>query len=169
MTWQEEMMPMLRSIIDDTDVTALTYSDDRLEEILVIAATYVEMRVSTGVYTMSVAQVTMTPDPVDRRDNGFVNLTVMKAACIIGRGEWKARAKQSIVVKDDVSMIDTRNASGDTRAWAEDMCKEYDKAELDYRLGNSKAGQAIVGPHCTDNMLNTQSPSGHRGRQDYFN
>ncbi len=26
-------------------------------------------------------------------------------------------------------------------------CKKYDDAELEFRLGNSNAGEAIIGPH----------------------
>ena len=167
MAWDSTMILMLRGIIGDLD--SETYADDRLKQLLTIGATFVQQALGTSTYTISVDCSEISPDPVLTKDVGFVNLTVLKTACLIGASEWKTNARGSMMVKDDVSSIDTRSKASETKEWAKDICEGYAQAELEYRLGNSKAGHAIVGPHCTDEMLTTQAINDHRGRINGFN
>ena len=165
MAWDTTMITMLRAIIGDLDGD--TYEDERLKQLLVVAATFVQDDVGTS-YTISVPLSTISPDPVDTGDEGFVNLVVIKTACMIGVADWKTKSRNAMMVKDDVSSIDGRNIASEAREWARDLCKGYEDAELEYRLGNSRAGHAIIGPHMTDEMITTTAVSDHRGRESSF-
>ena len=73
--WKISMVLMLRSLIGDLDSTK--YTDTRLEQILSVGAYNVvnDADFSTD-YTVDVAKVRITPDPVSNNDGDFVTLTV---------------------------------------------------------------------------------------------
>ena len=89
MAWQDTMVIMLRVVIDDMGSNP-TYSDSRLEEILVVSAKLTKKDVDfANDYTIGVTDSTITPDPVSTSDNAFVNLVTLKAACLVANSEFK--------------------------------------------------------------------------------
>ena len=148
MAWSDEMVVMLRAVIGDMN-TPYEFNDASLQQLLVSAGQLIVIDVEfPQTYVFDHANPNITPDPtLPPRDDGFINLCVLKAACLLGYGEWRKKAREGMSVKDDVSSIDMRTVSGDTKAWAQDLCKAYEQAEMDYKLGHNIPGQAIVGPH----------------------
>jgi len=148
MAWDTEMVNLLRYVINDTDALTQEYSDSRLKSLIVTAA-----QLTLGVvdfprdYTIDISNITISPDPTTTKDNGFVNLVILKAACLLASGDYRSSAKQGVVIRDGPSTIDARATLITKKDIMDSACSKYDDAELEFRLGNSNAGEAIVGPH----------------------
>ena len=155
MGWATEMTLIVRSLVDDYDdgVAATVYSDDRLENAILISAQLVIFDVEFDkTYTIDVDSCVLTPDPTaDAKDNAFINLVSLKTACIILGGEAKAAATGSMKVKDGgrfgVSEIDTSQAYKALQERAKTSCKDYQDARTQYQAGNGRAGEAIISPY----------------------
>lgn len=150
MSWQNEMVVILRHLIDD--VCATVYTDPRLEETIIVAAQLVNLEVDFDkVYTIDIDSLILTPDPTSAvRDNAFINLVVLKAACIILAGEAKANALQAIKIKDGPTEIDTgqRHKALETRVTH--VCEDFTRAKLQYVTGDGRTGQAVMTPFTWD-------------------
>ena len=120
MAWQTEMTTLLRYVINDTDATSYEFTDSRLQTLIVSSAA---------------------------NDNGFINLVVLKSACMLADGEYRTASNKGIVIRDGPSSVDARALIASKQQIASDSCAKYEKAELEFRLGNSNAGEAIIGPH----------------------
>ena len=94
MHWEGAMIGMLRVVIDDNAYQgSYTYTDSRLVQVLVTAAMYVNQEVEFDTdYTIDVIDSSISPDPYDHGDNLFLNMVVMKAACIIDQGVFREKA-----------------------------------------------------------------------------
>ena len=156
MAWQDDMVTMLRVIIDDNGSNP-EYSNSRLEEVIVVAATMTKKDVDfDNDYTISVSGVTISPDPVTETDHAFINLVTLKSACLLANSEYKTEASRAITVRDGSSAIDTKGVAAAKKSWRDSICEDYSKAEREYRIGNSQAGKSIIGPygHLTSNKSN---------------
>ena len=147
--WKVEMTSLLRYVINDTDASNREFTDERLCSLLVTSA-----QLTQGVvdfprdYTIDIANSGISPDPIaGAKDNGFVNLVILKAACLLAAGEYRASTNKGIVIRDGPSSVDARGLVAGKKEMMESSCKKYDAAELEFRLGNSNAGEAIIGPH----------------------
>lgn len=156
MAWQTEMVRYLRYCVFDLDPNSPTYSDQRLQELLVWSAQLVEQELDfSQQFVADQDGLTITPDPTDRvgppptRDDSFVNLVVMKAACVVDRGEVRAAIGQAIRVRDGTSSIDLRGVmEGKLKLLLKGgWCAAFDDAKVQYLLNKSHiAGAAIMSP-----------------------
>tara|TARA_R110000824_G_scaffold16317_5_gene67804 strand:+ start:368 stop:907 length:540 start_codon:yes stop_codon:yes gene_type:complete len=147
--WKPEMTTLLRYVINDTDTTTREFTDERLHSLIVTSA-----QLTRGVvdfpreYTVDVANSGISPDPTTGdRDNGFINLIILKAACLLATGEFRSASNKGIVIRDGPSSVDARGLVSAKKQMMESTCQKYEEAELEFRLGNSNAGEAIIGPH----------------------
>jgi hypothetical protein len=153
MSWQAEMRTVLRAMVDDID-SPQAYSDARLEQLLAVAAQFVANEMSFPLdYTADVTAPDISPDPTDRdggsRNDDFVNLVCLRAACLIDHGKVRRAVGQGIMVKDGSSTIDLRDsAKGYLQLLAKGWCAVYQQAKDEYRAGQTGAGVgvAILGP-----------------------
>lgn len=152
MAWQDEMTAILRTLVGDLDATV--YTDDRLQQILVVGAFQVLRELSfTTTYSVSVGSVTLSPDPTltATKDDSFTNLVCLKAAAITDKGSAIQATRRAISVKDGTSAIDLR---GPLEGWLSLLEKggwtaAYEKAKLEYQSGQSVAGMAVMTPFRT--------------------
>jgi uncharacterized protein (UPF0210 family) len=148
MPWQDEMIPTLRVMLNDLSETAPTYSDDRLEQVLVVAAKMVSAELGlTDTYRISVANVTMSPDPTAAatKNDSFVNLVTLKAACVVDRGVALVGANRAIYVKDGASAIDLRGVSeAKLKLLEKGWCAVYEDAKFEHQNGLAGAAGAMV-------------------------
>lgn len=150
MSWQGQMSTMIRHIIGDVDPSNYKYSPYRIETTILVAAQLVTFDVDLpNSYTINIEQCKLLPDPTrdETRDNAFINLTVLKAGCIIIGSEIKTEAGNAIAIKDGPSSIDLRGVSSTLHILYKDICSKYDKLLLDYKSGGTLAGQAVLGPY----------------------
>lgn len=147
MAWSTDMVTMLRILIDDY-TSPYTYDNTRLQTLIAVAGQLVQTELTfDNTYTIDVSVPSITPDPVTAADDAFINLTVLKAACILSMSESRTAASKGMLVKDGPSTIDARDMASSKSGVAEDYCEAYQKAKKDYQAGNSSAGQAVVGPY----------------------
>lgn len=151
MSWQTEMVGLLRNLIGDVAYPP-TYSDDRLEKVLLTSAQFVAMEVPfTADYVSDIDNGTLTPDPTDRdadtRDDSFINLTVLKAACMISTSEARVAVGQAISIRDGSSAISI-SADGRLRMWEKGFCSQYEKLRDEFLLTGmtNGPGAIITGP-----------------------
>jgi hypothetical protein len=144
------MSTILRYIINDVDSSKYTYSDHRIETTLLVASQLVTLEVDLlNDYTINVETCTLTPDPTETgtRDDGFINLVCLKAACVMVGSEIRSEASNSISIKDGPSSIDLRGVTSTLAVLYKDLSEKYERTLLNYKTGNSVGGQAILGPY----------------------
>jgi hypothetical protein len=156
MTWQNEIARIVRFLINDIDAT--TYTDDRLEETVLVAAQLMLNNLDFDTdYIVDVDSLTLSPDPTAStpKDNFFINVTALKTVCIILGSEAKTLAAQSYRIKDATSSIDISSAYQSVNQLYKDACDKLDKMIMDYKAGNSVAGGAVLTPYTYEGLDGT--------------
>ena len=80
------MSTVVRHLINDVDPTNYTFTTNRIETTILVAAQLIIMNVDfNNEYEINVEASTLSPDPSDSetKDNPFIALTCLRAACII--------------------------------------------------------------------------------------
>jgi hypothetical protein len=146
--WKTSMSTMLRTQIDDVDLTNAEYTRSKLVDLLIVAAVHVVTSVDFDrTYTIDVNGQEITPDPTTYNDLDFQILVVLKAICILAQGEYRNKSRSATIIKDGPSTIDTGKTAAEVKAWMKGVCKDYQDALLSYKMGNGLSGKAIVGPY----------------------
>lgn len=168
MSWQDECIPMLRVIISDIDCDSQTYSDNRLEEILVVAARYVDQELTLPtVYTITVSDRTISPDPTDSVSNDntvLINMTVLKAACLTDWSTFRTKALLAgVEARCGPAVIRTlKHLDGFKELLTDGPCAAYEKLKNDHNFGNTNVIMAILSPFVS-NTFDPQSLAGFEG------
>ena len=154
MAWQDDMTQMLRILIFDIESTP-TYSDARLEEMIVTASHLViqDINFSTD-YTVSIMSQSITPDPTTSDDTEFVNFVVLKAACIADQSTLRSKVNSAgVSVKlGPASISNGTNLRGHEVLLNQGPCAAYDEMKWEYELGNANAIRAILSPFVGNNF-----------------
>tara|TARA_Y100001938_G_scaffold148005_1_gene230547 strand:- start:673 stop:1176 length:504 start_codon:yes stop_codon:yes gene_type:complete len=144
------MTTVVRHLVNDVDSSNYTFSTDRVETTILVAAQLLIMNVDfNNTYDINVEASTLSPDPTDSgtKDDPFIALACLRAACIIVGSEIRKESGNAISIKDGPSAIDLRGVTSTLTVLYQDLCKKYDEALIDYRAGNSVSGQSILGPY----------------------
>ena len=153
---------MLRSIIGDLDKAKFT--DERIKQILVVGAYNVLNDADfSETYTVNVAEISISPDPISESDTDFSTLTVYKSACILLGSEVKTEAANAISIKDGPSAIDLRGVTANLTNLYNDLCAKYDALLKTYQYNNTLVGQAILGPYSPGSMVVNGNQFDYRG------
>ena len=169
MAWQSEMVRIVRHLINDLDSTNYSFTDDRLEELILVASQLVLTTLDfTNEYTVDVDALTLNPDPTTgTKDDSFINLVSLKAACVVLGSEVRSNALNSISLRDGPSAIDLRGITSSLADLHKMMCEKFETAVLQYRAGSSVAGKSIVSPFANQSR-GTGISSYYHGREGYF-
>lgn len=149
MAWQDDMVEILRVMVNDMDEEA--YTAAKLERVLVVSAFQVLNEVDFPQdFSVSISQTSISPDPTvpAYRDNSFVNLTCLKAACVIDRGGAVTAAQRAISVRDGGSAVDLRGVfQGKLALLEKGWCAVYEDQKFEYLVGEGRvAGAVVMGP-----------------------
>ena len=153
MAWQAEMGTLLRVLLNDL-VIPYQFSDQRLYQAITASAQLVlsEMQFML-VYTADMQSLSIDPDPTDRdtmtREDNFINLVCLKAACITERGEARNAVRQGISIRDGSSAIDLRGPlQGRLALLKQGYCQAYEDVKMEYKTGRVGvvAGASIMTP-----------------------
>jgi hypothetical protein len=150
MAWQDELVPTVQVMVGDLDDANRTYSDDRLEQLVALAAKQVstEGMVFNQTFVGNVADSAITPDPTldATRDDNFANLVTLKAVCILDQTDARVAANRAILVKDGSSAIDlSKVASTKLRLLEMGWCAVYADAKFEYQsLRTSAVAGAVI-------------------------
>ena len=155
MPWKTDLVLMLRSMIGDLDRAKFT--DERLKQILVVGA------YNSTSYTVDVAKVSISPDPISESDTDFSTLTVYKSACILLGSEVKTESANAISIKDGPSAIDLRGVTANLTNLYNDLCAKYGALLNSYQYNNTLVGQAVLGPYSPGSMVINSNQSDYRG------
>ena len=164
MVWQDTMVVLLRNIINDVSDTA-EYSDGRLEEVLAVAAHFVIQELNFDyTYTVTVATCSISPDPDTNGDTAFMNLVVLKAACIIDQGQYRTKALAAgVKIRCGPAVLETlQHLKGFKELLEVGPCAAYETLKRDWQLGNARLCKAILSPFVGNNFdptsLNSFTP-----------
>lgn len=156
MNWIENTLLALRTLIGD--VNKEKYSDESLQNNLVIAAQFVSMDTRHIKQYNVYLPFDILPSPEEDKD--FLLLTTLRSACIITNSEFRTMLNsgggKKVTMKDGMSEITVDNSLqlSSLNKIALDICDKYVQALFQYNLGKScEMGIVILGPH-TDNNLN---------------
>lgn len=148
MSWDTTMPLLLRDVIGDTGVTP-RYDDASLKRTLLSAAQLIQIRVKfSQSYTIDTSGLVLTPDPTDAgtRDDAFINLVTLKAACMLLYAEVRRYGQQAISIRDGTSAIDLKRNLKDLQNLAGRYCAELERSLNDFYYNGSKPGMAIIAP-----------------------
>jgi len=171
MSWQSELSTIVRYLVNDLDPNNYQYSDERIEITSVVAAQMVILDVSLPTqYDINVQSISISPDPTsDPKDNLFVNLIALKAACIILGSEVKTQGMNAISIKDGPSAIDLRGVASAMTFLYQDICAKYEKLLQDAKEDLvAAAGQAILGPYSPGADFISRTHNDYDNRGNYF-
>lgn len=147
MVWTTSLVLMVRYLINDIDSVA--YTDARLKQSIVISAQLSSFDVSFDkTYTIDIDAVTITPDPFDgTQDSGFINLIALRSALLIFSNEAKLASSLGLRVTDGPSTIDISGRLSSALRLLDSARGAYEKAKVDYVIGNARGFQAITTPY----------------------
>jgi hypothetical protein len=150
MSWQLEIPIITRVWINDLDSNP-TYSDSRIQQVVVVAALNVNREVSfTETYDIDVVNETISPDPTLEAslDNDFVALVALKAACILDQSTYRTKAinegiKTSLA---SASLHTAGNLKGYKDLLDVGPCAMYSELRQEFEIGNPNMVQAVLSP-----------------------
>ena len=155
MSWQLELPIIVRTWINDLSDTP-TYEDDRLQQVLVVSAQYVNREINfTNDYEVNLTNLTITPDPTTgTRDEDFIGFVTLKAACFLDQSTFRTKAaNEGIRAGLGEASIDVR---GNLRGYKEILdvgpCYMYDKLRMQYEISNANGIEAILVPFVGNNF-----------------
>lgn len=154
---------MVRAFINDLDESDYEFTDERLEQLISVAAKLVNMDLEKT-YTINVTSPAITPDPVTELDEIFVNLLVLKSACMIDHGNMRVKAALAgLTAKAGPASISVggEHFKALQTIVEQGPCKMYAEVLKDYKFGSGVIGHAIMGPF----ISNTFDPN----NLSYFN
>lgn len=144
MIWTENAIPILRILINDFG-TEITYNDSILEQVLFVAGQYVAQEISLGTqYSFDFSTLTITPDPIN--DAVFINMTILKAACLNNMWKFNERVTlDGIKAKLGPASIDIdSNTSLLSNLITKGVCVEYE--DLKKQINFGQVSRAILSP-----------------------
>ena len=149
MPWQNEMTLIVRHLVNDLDSTNYTFSDDRLEESILVSSQLSILEIDfEQTYTIDVDSTSLSPDPTTSsdKDDSFINLVSLKTAQMLLGSELKTHYLNAISLRDGPSSIDLRGIVSGLKILFDDINRRYEEAVTQYKL-NGVVGQAILGPY----------------------
>lgn len=148
MAWQDEMIITTRVLVNDLE-TPYTYSDDRIQQILVVAGKYVQFDVNLDQpYIIDVVGKTITPDPTTTSDSIFISLTCLKASCIIDEGNLRTKAALEGIrtALGPASLSFGGSLTGWQSILERGPCAVYDELTSHWDVRNATAWAAVLSP-----------------------
>ena len=150
MAWADESVPLLRTLVGDYESTI--YTSDTLTKVLVVAAYQVYQQVDTiQEYSISIANQTISPDPTNQntKDEAFLNLFTIKAACILDQGAALNAAKDALKITSHKHSFDTTSqAKFRLDLLSKGWCATYEETKKEFLYNNktSVIGAAVLTP-----------------------
>lgn len=150
MAWDTEIPLIVRSWINDLSDTP-TYSDDRVLQLIVVAAQYVINEVEfTQPYTIDIVDKNITPDPTTLADKdvNFIGMVSLKASCILDQSTLRTRAASEGIRASlgPANLTVGGSLRGYETILAKGPCSIYEKVRDDFVLGRADFIKAILGP-----------------------
>ena len=151
-TWQNTSLIMLRTMLNDAGCDTVRYTPQRLDDLLITSAYLLPLEINfTNTYVVDVELRTITPDPINQTDGDeFINLLVLKAACVADEGNFRTAAlSQGVSARIGPAALTTTSYGQYLGTLLnEGPCKAYSKLVEVYNMGydGSKIIRAVLSP-----------------------
>ncbi len=152
MSWDSEVVLLLRNYVGDTSTTAPKYTDDSLASILVTAAQFVIFDAPLkNTYIANVENPSLSPDPTSRatsesRDDAFINLMILKSVWMLCNAELRVFGAQAIGIRDGTSAVDLKRDMRSLNGILRDHEKAYFEYKNRYIREANHTGRVITSP-----------------------
>jgi hypothetical protein len=169
MAWTTEIPLIVRTLINDLSDQPV-YTDERLQQIIVVAAKYVQIDVSfDNEYKINITDLTITPDPVDIQDEIFSGLLGLKAACLVDHSTLRTKAAtEGIRAALGPSMISVNGSLEGIRLIMQaGPCATYDELVSHWNVSQATFVRAVLGPFVGNKFDPRSLFSDNRGRDLY--
>ena len=156
---------MLRTLLNDAGCDAVRYTPQRLEDLLITAAYLLPLEVNfKSTYVVNVETRTITPNPINETDGDeFINLMVLKSACIADEGNFRTAAlAQGVTARIGPAALQTSSYGQYLGTLLnEGPCKAYTRLVELYNMSydGSKLIRAVMSPF----VANDYNPSNMLG------
>lgn len=148
MSWQAEIPIIVRTLINDLDENP-TYSTERILQTIAVAAKYVQIDVTLEQqYEVDVESQQITPDPTVDKDEAFITLVSLKAACIIDQSTFRTKATMEGVraALGPANISVSGSLSGWKTILDQGPCALYEELTAHWDIKEAAAVHAILSP-----------------------
>lgn len=148
MAWKIELPIIVRTLINDLSDTP-NYSDDRLYQLLTVAAKYVQFDVVLdNIYTINVVTPEITPDPTVSNDDIFISLICLKAACLVDQSTLRTKAAMEGIraALGPASLAVGGSMAGIKMILDHGPCGAYDELTSHWDVKEATAIRAVLSP-----------------------
>jgi len=169
MSWQVEIPIIVRTLINDLSDNP-TYSDERLLQIITVAAKYVQFDVVLPYsYTINVTNPAIDPDPVDNNDDIFISLTALKSSCIVDQSALRTKAAMEGIraALGPASLSVGGSLAGFKMILEQGPCATYDELTSHWDVANATAIKSILSPFVGNKFDPRYLNNVHRDRDFY--
>jgi hypothetical protein len=170
MSWQAEIPIIVRTLINDLDETNQTYTDERLQQVIVVAAKYVQFDVSLDhKYMINVVNPEINPDPTLDDDSIFISLVALKSACIVDQSALRTRAAMEGIkaALGPAQLSVAGNLTGFNLIIDKGPCAAYDELTSHWDVKEATAIRAILSPFA-GNKFDPRYLQNNSDRSRYF-
>ena len=170
MSWQAEIPIIVRTLINDLDTTNQAYTDERLQQVIAVAAKYVQFDVVLDhKYVIDVVNPNISPDPTVDDDSIFISLVALKSACIIDQSALRTRAAlegiRAALGPAQLSVVG--NLAGFNLIIDKGPCAAYDELISHWDVKEASAVRAILSPF-VGNKFDPRYLQNNTDRSRYF-
>lgn len=148
MSWDVEIPIIVRTLINDLSENP-TYSNERLLQVISVAAKYVQFDVSLDhEYIVDVVNPSISPDPTADNDSIFISLVSLKAACIIDQSVLRTKAASEGIraALGSATLSVTNSLSGFKLIIDHGPCAAYDELTSHWDVKEATAIRAVLSP-----------------------
>jgi hypothetical protein len=148
MSWDIEIPIIVRTLINDLSDQPV-YSDERLKQIIAVAAKYVQFDVVLDHgYDVDVSLSSISPDPTIDNDEIFISLVSLKAACIVDQSTLRTRAAtEGIRAALGPALLSVNgNLDGIKMILELGPCAAYDELTSHWDVSQATTAVAILSP-----------------------
>ena len=148
MTWQDEILMIVRTLINDLE-SSPTYTDERLLQVITVAAKYVQFDVVLdNTYTVDVVNKLISPDPTVQNDSIFISLIGLKSACMIDQSTLRTKAAMEGIraALGPAQLSIAGSLAGFDLIIDKGPCAAYDELTSHWDVKEATAVRAILSP-----------------------
>lgn len=169
MSWDIDIPIIVRTLINDLS-EPYTYSNERLLQVIVVAAKYVQFDVVLDhSYAVDLSNSMITPDPTNDNDDIFLSLVSLKTACLIDQSNLRSRAAAEGIKASlgPASLTVKGNLDGFLKILEQGPCASYDELVSHWDVAQATTARAILSPFVGNKFDPRSLFSDNRGRDLY--
>jgi hypothetical protein len=170
MSWQIELPTIVRILVNDFGEEQ-QYSDDRLLQVITVAAKYVQLDLSLDqTYDINVSNLIISPDPTINKDEIFVGLVALKAACFIDQSSIRTKAAMDGVraALGPASLSVGGGMEGLRILLSNGPCSSYDELTAHWDLAQATVAKAVLSPFVGNNFTPDMLRSNYNTMREFF-